>query len=109
MPIKSSERNKSSASSRVIILIKISGTGACGVAPSLGAYGDGCRQKLFHEYIEIKQGCRISLAPAVHLPLRANVFHIGMVGEIQHKLIRAAIKLLREGNQGFGAPIGAIG
>src|SRR5215472_6129855 len=88
MPIRSSERKSSSACSRVIIAFQEYQTGCARLkGANSSAHGQNFVLQFPDEKINGEERLRFSPAPAVHMPLRTEVFHVPAVGEIQCYLV----------------------
>ena len=55
-----------------------------------------------------EQGFGFALAPTLYLVFGAQELHVRVSAQVEQDLIRAAIEFLREGDQGFGAPLDIV-
>src|SRR5437868_5820271 len=99
MPMRSSDRKRSSASSRVIMSFqdtraRTESGGRQTALAELSADGDHLTSHRLHEKVEGEERLGISLTPAVHTPLNPQVLDLRPVGEIEQDLIGAAVEFL---------------
>src|SRR6516225_5197753 len=97
MPMRSSERKRSSASSRVIMQNQDTTRG--GRISESGAHRDHLARQGLCEEINAEERLGIALAPAIHGPLDAKILHISVLTEVEQNLIRSTIELLRKSGE----------
>src|SRR5262249_8851903 len=76
--------------------------------PASAAQRQGLLERFLGKQVNSEQRLGVAFAPAVHLPLCAQVFHLGPVSKVENDLVSTAIELLRKGTNWLGAPVGAI-
>src|SRR5262245_23212080 len=94
--IRSSERNKSSASSRVIIECDCTQDNRSALWRSLVAAGGHRRLHGLYENVDSEDRLGFALTPSIQRPLGSQVGHVGMVAQIDHDLVGSAVEFLRK-------------